>query len=868
MQSLLRTGVEQFDVERGFLNRIDLGLNDHTVVQACPEADQEKTDYGLEATFCRKAVISSSPLSVHDAPNQGWAHDRAYEEWGFHTYLGTKLVVSEHLYGTVCFASTDPRPSPFTENDHRRLADIAEDLQAILEDDDLIASRAELNASHALLRRVQQVSQVGGWELHLDDNELVWTEETYRLHDVPSSYTPTLPAALNFYPQDVRASLQDALRACKQSGQSFDKTLPLITANEARRWVRVRGMPYRNDGSITRITGTIQDVTQKHRMKAALKRENELLDRVFETSPSAIAILNHDGEFVRVSTRAEQILGLQDVDITGRAYDAPEWSVMTPAGDPLPPEALPFARVRDSQESVIGMQHAIEWPDGSRRLLSVSGAPLFGNDGSFAGAVMHMTDITARRETELSLRESEERFRSVFTDAALGMALLDAEGRIVEANPAFQDMFEGGDGPPRPFTGEPFDAFRADPTNAVTDALPADAGARRQREEQYRRRDDTTFWGHLTLSRVEGPGTGRIVAMIEDITRRKAQEERLRIFRKAIEQTHEAVLIFEGAPRTKPGPPIAYGNSAFTALTGYTARAIRGRSFTFLHGPETSPHVLRDLWSAFKYGRRHEGEAICRRRDNSLFVNRWSFAPVRNHEGDITHWISVQRDVTEQRDTERRLLMAHDEERRRIDREIHDEMGGLLTHLQMTVEMARLDSSTPAVPNQHLDAIEERVSELATVTRTISRRLHPRALSEHGLPEALSRLRNTLESRHDLNLTLDMSLASDMRFPSLVELTAYRVVQEVLVQATRRAAPSSATITVGAEDSTLHVLVTADDEFALGDAAHAYDALNDLTEWVECLDGHLEAHTTDAHETRVAATLPLTVSALPQAQEK
>jgi PAS domain S-box-containing protein len=851
-------------VENGFLTRIQPGLNDHTVVAAGrPEpACQQGTSHDLEATFCRKTIISASPFSLHDAPNQGWATDRAYNEFGFKTYFGTKIVVGGRLYGTVCFIDHEARSSPFTDAEHQYLSALAAALQTILENNRAALSPHQQASSAPFLQRVQQVSQVGGWELRLDEETLVWTDETYHLHEVPTTYRPTLDTALQFYPEDVRPSLREALRACKHHGRSFDKTLPLITASEKTRWVRARGVPYRDDGAITRVTGTIQDVTQKHRTQVDLKRENELLDRVFETSPTAIAIFDRQGTFVHVSDRAEQILGLEEADITRRSYDAPEWRITSRDGTALSSDALPFARIRNAQEPVMGMEHAIEWPDGSRRLLSVSGAPLHDDDGTFIGAVMHISDITAQWETELSLRESEQRLRGIFDNAALGIALLDAEERIVEANPAFQSMF-GHEGSPAPsLVDHPFAALQAAPDDeALASLLPADERCA-QREERYQRHDGSTFWGHLTLSRVQGPGPGRLIAMVDNIDLRKTQEEQLRIFRKAIDQTDEAVLIFEGSPRTRPGPLIAYANSAFTDLSGYTAQDIHGRPFNFLHGPETSPRVLRDLWMALKHGRQHEGEAICRRRDGSPFVNHWSFAPVRDEEGTITHWISVQRDVTARRDTNRRLLMAHNEERRRIDQEIHDEMGGLLTNLQMTVEMARMNSG--ASTEDYLDTIEDCVSELATVTRTISRRLHPRILSKHGLADALSRLCDTTRSQHNLDLDLKTSLPPDARFPSLVEMTAYRVVQEVLIQTTWRADPSWASVAVGADDNELHLLVRTDAALGLDSNAQAPAPFDGIKKWVEYLDGTLEVHSPHDHDMRIAASIPLTVSALPR----
>jgi PAS domain S-box-containing protein len=174
--------------------------------------------------------------------------------------------------------------------------------------------------------------------------------------------------------------------------------------------------------------------------RKSLLEERDLLDRIFETSPAAITVLDRAGEILRASERAEDVLGLKKDEVTDRTYNDPRWKITGPDGAPMPDEEFPFARVMDTGEPVRNIEHAIEWPDGSRRLLSVSGAPLRTADDALEGAVFHIDDITERRRTERALRQSEERFRKTFENAAIGIAIGDEKGRVVESNPTLQAM--------------------------------------------------------------------------------------------------------------------------------------------------------------------------------------------------------------------------------------------------------------------------------------------------------------------------------------------------------------------------------------------------------------------------------------------
>lgn len=162
-----------------------------------------------------------------------------------------------------------------------------------------------------------------------------------------------------------------------------------------------------------RVVGVGRDITERKKAERQLREEQNFLDRILETSPVAIAVLNEDGEFMEASSRAESILGLEKQELKARTYKDPEWRICGPDGGSMNDEDLPFAQVMATGDPIYDFEHTIEWPDGTQRLLSVSGAPLRSADEKLEGAVFHMDDITEEREAQRTL----ERQNDLFTKA-------------------------------------------------------------------------------------------------------------------------------------------------------------------------------------------------------------------------------------------------------------------------------------------------------------------------------------------------------------------------------------------------------------------------------------------------------------------
>ncbi len=142
-----------------------------------------------------------------------------------------------------------------------------------------------------------------------------------------------------------------------------------------------------------------------------------------------------------------------------------------------------------------------------------------------------------------------------------------------------------------------------------------------------------------------------VVEMLE--TRRQAHQ--VEYLTSALQKTKEPVVITEGEPIDSPGPRIAWVNEAFTELTGYEQDELIGETPRILQGPETSRTTLDRVRAALENRESVYAETVNYRKDGTPYVVSWDIAPVFNGEGELTHWVSVQHDVTDERKREEQL---------------------------------------------------------------------------------------------------------------------------------------------------------------------------------------------------------------------
>lgn len=254
-----------------------------------------------------------------------------------------------------------------------------------------------LQKSQALLAETQRMAKVGGWELNIDTSEVLWTEEVYRIHEVPTGFEPVLENALAFYDPEDRPVLEDAIQRASETGDSWDLELRFITAKGNRLWVRAIGKAERHDGRVVRLSGTFQDITERKQAEQALRESEARWRSVTETSPDHVMLLDKDLVIVFVN-RASPGLTIEEL-----------------IGTPL------YAYVGEDRQAEIkeileGVLHTaapcsyeteFNTPDGNTIYYESRVVPRFIDD-QVLGLSVTARDITARTQAERALRKAKE----------------------------------------------------------------------------------------------------------------------------------------------------------------------------------------------------------------------------------------------------------------------------------------------------------------------------------------------------------------------------------------------------------------------------------------------------------------------------
>ena len=128
--------------------------------------------------------------------------------------------------------------------------------------------------------------------------------------------------------------------------------------------------------------------------------------------------------------------------------------------------------------------------------------------------------------------------------------------------------------------------------------------------------------------------------------------ERLRLLESVAVHARDSIIITEAEPVHLPGPRIIYCNAAFTRATGYLPDEVIGQTPRILQGPDTDPVTRAKLRYALENWQPIEVELVNYHKDGSRFWVELSIVPVANEKGWYTHWVSVQRDISERKDAE------------------------------------------------------------------------------------------------------------------------------------------------------------------------------------------------------------------------
>ena len=134
----------------------------------------------------------------------------------------------------------------------------------------------------------------------------------------------------------------------------------------------------------------------------------------------------------------------------------------------------------------------------------------------------------------------------------------------------------------------------------------------------------------------------RMIGAIQDITKQKEEEIRLRLLETVILQTKDSVMITEADFNEKQLPKIVYVNPAFSAISGYQAFEVIGQSPDIFKGPKTDPIAVEKIFNSIRNKQENNIEMICYRRNGVEICLRLTIIPIKNEEKHLYNWVGFQ----------------------------------------------------------------------------------------------------------------------------------------------------------------------------------------------------------------------------------
>jgi two-component system cell cycle sensor histidine kinase/response regulator CckA len=474
------------------------------------------------------------------------------------------------------------------------------------------------------------------------------------------------------------------------------------------------------------------DISEQKRAEEALRESEVRYRKLLELAPVGIAV-HSEGKFVFTNPAGARILGGQsEEDIIGK-----------PVAQFINPEML--EKTQDRVQKMISGGKGL-YPinevclklDGTPINVEVMATPLTYKGKPAAQVIVN--DITERVLADKALRESEARFRAVFEQSTGGYSLTLPDGKLMQVNKAFADILG--------YTKQDLSDLKFENITHPDDhslsmeclrSLLANEHDSYRMEKRYFHKDGSIVWAIVstTLLRDEQNNPLYFITNIQDITERKRAEEELRKLSQAVEQSPASVMI------TDTTGSIEYVNAKFTNITGYTLDEVLGRKPSILKSGETTAEEYRELWETITAGREWHGEFHNRKKDGTLFWERASISPIRNTEGNITHFLAIKEDATGEKNLQEQLLQSQKMEAvgrlaGGIAHDFNNMLSVIIGHTQIAMqEMAVEDKSVEDDLQQVLNAAQR--------SADLTRQLLAFARKQTVRPQILN-LNNTVSS--------------------------------------------------------------------------------------------------------------------------
>ena len=289
-----------------------------------------------------------------------------------------------------------------------------------------------------ILKKSQEIANLGNWVLDLRNNSLFWSDEIYRIFGLkPQEFEATYEVFLDYVHPEDRQKVDDKYRSSiEENKDKYEIEHRIIRQDNGEiRYVKEKCEHIRNDkGEIVRSLGIVQDITEKEITKSKLKYNREKYETIFNSAPLGIMIEDDKGEVMEVNEEMSNISGYGKEELeASNIID----KLVLPKYEELAKENI--KRIINGEN----LEYDIETPmkSGEMKYFHLKETDINFPDGKKGILSMHM-DITEQKELEEKLKDKNKLFNSVLESIQDGIGVLDSDLTIEYINSTMEKWYE------------------------------------------------------------------------------------------------------------------------------------------------------------------------------------------------------------------------------------------------------------------------------------------------------------------------------------------------------------------------------------------------------------------------------------------
>ena len=722
----------------------------------------------------------------------------------------------------------------------------------------------DLREDEERIRFAMAAGKMMGWEWDIKSGRNPWLGETRAVMGItPAERSGSIQDFWDrVHPEDYD-ELGKSLETAKQDHLDFDREFRVVWPDKTVHWLRSAGrFFYTANGVPERMMGVLRDVTvRKLALETVQQKEAEL------RKAQRLAKLGNWGwdletDAVTWSEELYRIAG-RDPNLPAVSYEKHS-QLYTPES---------WERLRRVVEEALqtGTPYELDLEmirsDGTKRWLIARGEVRRNGLGRIMELHGTVQDITERKRAEEELRESEEKFRSVFRDAGVGMAIVSPEGGFLAGNEAFSR-----------FIGYTEEELLGKTVQSIThpedwpmfskrlNLALTDGASFQGVQKRCLHKNGQVLCGECSASLIRDlDGKPQyFVAEVLDVTERKRTEEALRESEKRfrlVADTAPALIWMAGTDKL-----YTFFNKGWLEFTGQSIEHELGEGWVSGVHPEDLERCLRIYRGAFDARVDFEMEYRLRRFDGSY---RWIVdygVPRAESDGTFLGYIGSCVDITERKltaqsleDLSGRLITSQEEERARIARELHDDFSQRLA--LHSIGLAQLWKKLPESKVEERAEVQELLKstrEMASDMRSLSYQLHSTRLEHVGLELALEGLCKEMSLKYRVEIEFTQ-LGVSSEIPKDVALCLFRIAQEALGNVVKHGHVKQAQAELSSADNEIRLRVV-DAGAGFDPGLRSTDAgigLVSMRERLRLVGGTLSVSSAPSKGTEILAQVPL-----------